>query len=327
MAKIYTRAGDEGYTSLLGGARVRKDNLRVEVYGTLDEASSALGMAKSAAIVPILRELADCIQRDLFIICSELAAAYPKASNISLEEDRINWLEGSIDRLNEGRAPQKGFVMPGGTMAAGAFDLARTIIRRAERRCISLKEEEPVRPTILKYLNRLSDLLYAMARTDEHENLVKIITREVFRQMSKSEKTLPAKMLPLAKDLAEKAESHAHKIGAPMVIAVVDVGGNLVLCHRMDGALLVSIDIAVNKAYTAAGVKAPTHKLAELAQPGQPLYGIESTNNGKIVVFGGGYPLYDKGGDLIGGLGISGGSVEEDMQVAEAAISEVLDRV
>jgi len=107
-----------------------------------------------------------------------------------------------------------------------------------------------------------------------------------------------------------------------MIIA--DKGGNLVLCHRMDESLLASLDIAVNKAYTAVAIKLPTHQLTELARPGQPLYGIQATNQGRIVIFGGGYPLYVEG-RLIGGLGISGGSVEEDMEVSEAAISKVID--
>lgn len=111
----------------------------------------------------------------------------------------------------------------------------------------------------------------------------------------------------------------AQKMGVPMVLAVVDDAGNLVAQQRMDGALLASIDIALNKAFTAVAVKMPSHQLAELSVPGQPLYGINTTNQGRLVVFGGGLPITE-GGKIIGGIGVSGGSVEEDIEVAEAAL-------
>lgn len=122
-----------------------------------------------------------------------------------------------------------------------------------------------------------------------------------------------------ALDLIAAAKKHAEKINMPMVIAVVDAGGNLVAQQRMDGALLVSVDISRNKAYSAVAVKMPTHELAGAAQPGQPLFGIHSTDGGRIVIFGGGFPLLSKD-VLIGGIGVSGGSVEDDMACAEAAL-------
>lgn len=127
-----------------------------------------------------------------------------------------------------------------------------------------------------------------------------------------------AKALKMIDTAQEKAES----IGVPMVIAVVDEGGNLVAQHRMDGALIASISISFDKAYTAVAVKLPTHQLGELAQPGQPLYGIQNCVNGRMVVFGGGYPIVHEG-EIIGGIGVSGGSVEEDMRCAEAALSQI----
>lgn len=119
--------------------------------------------------------------------------------------------------------------------------------------------------------------------------------------------------------LAEAARLEAKKVGVPMVIAVVNSEGNLIAEHRMDGALLVSLDIALNKAYTAVAVKVPTHKLAEVSQPGQSLYGIQNCDRGRVVIFGGGYPV-EVEGELVAGLGVSGGSVEEDMKVAEGAL-------
>jgi uncharacterized protein GlcG (DUF336 family) len=126
--------------------------------------------------------------------------------------------------------------------------------------------------------------------------------------------------LEIALNLMTAAREKAVEIGVPMVIAVVDTGGNLVAQHRMDDALLVSIDIALNKAYTAVAVKVATHELAPLVQPGGPLFGISNADKGRVIVFGGGFPLKVKG-EIIGGIGVSGGSVEEDMICATAALA------
>jgi uncharacterized protein GlcG (DUF336 family) len=124
--------------------------------------------------------------------------------------------------------------------------------------------------------------------------------------------------LDFALDLIAAAQEKAREIGVPMVIAVVDAGGNLVAQHRMDDALLVSIDISLKKAYTAVAVKLPTHELAPLAQPGGALFGINTTDRGRIVVFGGGFPLKQNSA-IIGGIGVSGGTVEQDIICATAA--------
>jgi uncharacterized protein GlcG (DUF336 family) len=127
--------------------------------------------------------------------------------------------------------------------------------------------------------------------------------------------------LVTAKRMIEAAEKKAREIGQPMVIAIVDVGGNLVAMERMDNAFLVSIEIAKNKAYTAVGVQLATHELAGPTQPGQSLYGLNTTDNCRIVIFGGGFPIKDKNGTLIAGIGVSGGSVEQDMTCAEAGLA------
>ncbi len=119
--------------------------------------------------------------------------------------------------------------------------------------------------------------------------------------------------------LAAVAEAEAVKIGVPMALAIVDEEGGLQFFKRIDGTLPVSTELAISKAYTAAAVRMPTHTLGELAQPGAPLYGIQHTHNGKIVLFGGGYPLCVQG-KVVGGIGVSGGTVEQDMLVAEPAV-------
>lgn len=125
--------------------------------------------------------------------------------------------------------------------------------------------------------------------------------------------------LDLALQVIQAAKEKSAEIGVPMVIAIADAGGNLVALQRMDQALLVSLDVATNKAYTAVALKLPTHELAPLAQPGQPLFGIHNADGGRIIIFGGGFPL-KRGNEIIGGIGVSGGSVEEDMLCAEAGI-------
>ena len=128
--------------------------------------------------------------------------------------------------------------------------------------------------------------------------------------------------LEQALELIAAAKEKARKISVPMVIAVVDGGGNLVALQRMDGALLVSIDIAANKAYTAVAIKIPTHELAKLTQSGQPLFGIHNADGGRIVIFGGGFPL-ERNNEIIGGIGVSGGSVEQDVLCAKAALARL----
>lgn len=125
--------------------------------------------------------------------------------------------------------------------------------------------------------------------------------------------------LDMALELIAAARRKSAEIGVPMVIAVLDAGANLLALQRMDEALLVSLDIALNKAYTAVALKLPTHELAPLAQPGQPLFGIHNADGGRIVIFGGGFPLRYKD-QIIGGIGVSGGSVEQDIECAEAAL-------
>ncbi len=130
----------------------------------------------------------------------------------------------------------------------------------------------------------------------------------------------PIVNLDKAKKMIAAAEQKAVEIGCPMVITVVDEGGNMVAQHRMDGALLVSVDISRGKAYTSVALKMPTEKLATLTQPGQPLFGINTTDGGKLVIFGGGLPIIENG-QVVGGIGVSGGSVEQDVTVVNAGLA------
>ncbi len=123
-----------------------------------------------------------------------------------------------------------------------------------------------------------------------------------------------------AQRIISAAEDKARQMGQPMYIAVMDAGRNLVALHRMDGAWVASTDIAIDKAFTSAGRGLTTRKIGEMAQPGQPLFGINTTNGGRIVIFAGGIPLM-RDGEVIGAIGVSGGTVGEDHQVAEAGVT------
>ncbi|MFB6206296.1 MAG: heme-binding protein [Haloglomus sp.] len=126
--------------------------------------------------------------------------------------------------------------------------------------------------------------------------------------------------LDVAKEIIAAAEAKADEIEVPMCIAVMDDGANLVGFHRMDDALLASIDISQNKAYSSVTLKMDTQTIHEVSQPGESLYGLGNTNGGRIITFGGGFPLEDADGNVVGGVGVSGGSAEQDMEVAQAGV-------
>jgi uncharacterized protein GlcG (DUF336 family) len=122
-----------------------------------------------------------------------------------------------------------------------------------------------------------------------------------------------------ARELIAAAEDRAEEIGQPMVVTVANSEGNLIAQHRMDDAWLASVSISRNKAYTSAALDMPTHELAEPSQPGNSLYGLQTTDENRIVIFGGGYPL-ERDGDVVGAVGASGGEVSQDREVAEAGV-------
>lgn len=171
--RIYTGMGDDGATALYGGSRVRKDDARVEAYGTVDELNASLGMAraslsvKTAALAPVLEGL----QSELFDLGAELATPPDRAGSRlvtrlrKVSKAQIQAIEAMIDGYETDLEPLKSFILPGGSHCAAYLHLARTIARRAERRIITLASLAPVNPELTVYMNRLSDLLFVLART------------------------------------------------------------------------------------------------------------------------------------------------------------------
>jgi len=160
LSKIYTRTGDDGSTGLGDGSRVAKDSARVAAYGTVDEANSAIGLVLAASVQSDIAELLTTVQHQLFDLGGELCI--PGHSAIQAAD--VDALEHALDRYNDPLPPLKDFILPGGGEAAARCHLARTIVRRAERETVTLSRLESVRPEAIRYLNRLSDLLFVLAR-------------------------------------------------------------------------------------------------------------------------------------------------------------------
>jgi cob(I)alamin adenosyltransferase len=174
LTKIYTRTGDDGSTGLGDGTRVPKESLRVEAYGTVDEANSAIGAVLAVTLPATVRNCLTAVQHDLFDLGGELCI--PGTRMISAEY--VARLETDLDGFNDDLPPLKDFILPGGGPAAAACHIARAVCRRAERRCCTLARIEEVAPDALRYLNRLSDLLFVVARVlARHEQGSEVIWR------------------------------------------------------------------------------------------------------------------------------------------------------
>lgn len=173
--RIYTKKGDDGTTGLLYGGRVAKDDARTQVYGTLDETVSALGIARAGGLSPRGEAIAIRIQREMFITGAQLATSEENQSKLTEGVSKVDAgmtkrAEDDIDALIEAHPLPQEFILPGATMGSAGLDLARSTIRRAERQAVTMDREGLVPdPEILRYLNRVSDLLFALARYEEAE--------------------------------------------------------------------------------------------------------------------------------------------------------------
>ncbi len=314
MARLYTGGGDGGTTSLLDGTRVQKDDPRINLNGTLDEAQAAIGMARSMAPERFLYDLEE-LEHTLFLLM-----AYVARGNRDMPSISADLLEKKIDGLESLYPHARSFVRPGKSLSGAILHLARTIARRAEREALPLFHRHLIDENSYKLINRLSDYIFALAVACDEETMVEEITRKVIKELIKMscKKGEGNLSLKTALELVTAAEEKASQISVPIAITVLDEKGPVAF-HRMDGVLPVSLGLSGKKAKTALGLRKPTSEVYDLVQPGAPLYGLQSDPD--LCCFGGGIPLMDKEGKVVGALGVSGGSVGEDIEVAEAAVS------
>ena len=172
--KIYTKSGDAGETSLLFGHRVSKSDPRCDAYGAADTAVSAMGLSRALCKDNLVKELLLKAQRDMFVVGSELATPAESLPRLesrfgSVTSEMVEALERAIDEVDAQVELPSAFLVPGGSAGSGALDLARSLVREAERRVVALGEDETPNPHVLRYLNRLSDLLYMLARLEDKD--------------------------------------------------------------------------------------------------------------------------------------------------------------
>ena len=354
---IYTKGGDRGTTSLVRTKNVSKSDDRIQLVGTIDELTSHLGLVKTMIEDEENIRMLENIQRILITVMAGVADPYNK--EYKLDEHAAEFLEQEIDRMEDLFQRPKEFILPGQCRLSAELDIARTVSRRAERALAAVSVKFGADNGAKIFMNRLADYLYVLARyadakeagigankeTETTPAVAEAVrgTQTAGKGMTMEQTTKAAAdeaviqevlkrmgiqgriTLESAKRLIEKIEQEANRRGKKAVIAICGPEGNPIAVHVMDGAFLVSFDVALKKAYTSVAVKMSTMELSKLAQPGETFYGVDKMDGGKIVIFGGGVPI--KVGDtIIGGLGVSGGTGEEDNSLAEYGLS-VLNEV
>lgn len=305
---IYTKKGDEGYTYNAKNVRYQKDYVLFELMGTVDELSSFLGVAKRDASF-MVQDIITAYQKEFISLNGYIAGA---GDFNSVEATKR--VETLIDAYSKKIPSQNGFVLPGDSKAGAALDVARTVARRLERIAVKANKIFQLKKEDLAYFNRISDLLYILARYEDGLDGTKEEKKTYSSPVNEK-----AMNLSYAEEICEAVIKKAREIGVLSVCVVCDSGGNPIVLKRDDDAFIASINVALNKAYTSVSLKMPTKKLETLTKPGDPLYGIQHQDP-KIVVFGGGIPIY-KDGIIIGGFGVSGGSLEQDTFLADYADS------
>ena len=333
-AKFYTGQGDKGLTALTPASQVSKADERVAAVGAVEEIVSALGVVKTHTPCPIFRGKLERIQKTLRTLSQGLRD--PRSGKYVFSTEEIDFLESDMDAMLEHVTPETiANTLPGGNKQSAALDVAHTTTRRAERDTVAMDRRYAVPPAFKQYLNRLSDYLLVAARYSDslHEkaeaekpaapampvsapvatatapSATDALVAEVLARLG-GPKALD---LETAKKLISAVEERAKEQGKHAVIAVCNAEGNPIAVHVMDGAFLVSYEVAVKKAYTTVAVKMSTMELSALCQPGGTFYGLQALD--KVITFGGGIPLYQNG-VIVGGLGVSGGTGEEDHDLA-----------
>ncbi|MDK2933688.1 MAG: hypothetical protein PWP27_1498 [Clostridiales bacterium] len=317
---LYTMRGDQGFTDLYSGGRVSKSDIRIETVGTIDELTSHIGKAKALIINPQLKDELSTIQQELMSLMAVIvdSKGIMKSENF-INKSSVEKLQQKIDIYQTTILHKNGFVLPGANPVSAQFDVARTVARRAERTIVKMMQEFKLDAVVLQYMNRLSDYLYTIARyMDFYEAVRKKIEKSLSEKKNMKENT-NRMTLSTAKRIIEYVEQKAQSMGLSVVIAVVNREGNPVCVHVMDNSFLVSFEVALKKAFTAAALKMPTEKVGELTQPGADFSGLETALSHKIITLGGGVPI-EINDQVIGAVGVSGGSAGQDIQLAQCSI-------
>jgi len=329
QTKFYTGQGDKGLTALTPASQVSKADERIAAVGSVEEIVSALGTVKTATPCPIFRGKLERIQKTLRTL--SLGLRDPRSGRFVFSAEEITFLESDMDEMLTHVTPDAlKDTLPGGNKQSAFLDVAHTTTRRAERDVIAMDRRYAVPPAFKQYLNRLSDYLLVAARYSDYlfekseaeapapavapvaasnSTATDAVVAEVLARLG-GPKVLD---LEKAKAVISAVEARAKEQGKHAVIAVCNPEGNPIAVHVMDGAFLVSYEVAVKKAYTSVAVKMSTMELSALCQPGGTFYGLQALD--KVITFGGGIPLYHDG-VIVGGLGVSGGTGEEDHDLA-----------
>lgn len=304
MNKLYTGAGDKGYTSTLSQRHVSKTDLIIELLGSLDELSAALGVAKASTNDKKLAKDIEAVQNKLVGVMGEVAGGETSVTDECpcVVEKMCDGYQVSFD----------GFTVSGANTVSAHLSLARTIARRAERNAVRANQLGRVKQPLIVWLNRISDLLYAMSE---------YAAKGVTPAEESGEYAADVMSLSLAKELSLAVEKYAETMGVKSVVAIVDAGANLILLHASDDAYIASRKIAQDKAYTSAALKMPTITALRETRGGA-LDGLTAGEG--LCLLGGGEPL-KVDGKVIGAIGVSGGTAEQDTDLARFA-AEYLNR-
>ncbi|MBU3112762.1 cob(I)yrinic acid a,c-diamide adenosyltransferase [Clostridium lacusfryxellense] len=309
---ITTKNGDKGYTNLLNNASVLKSDPRVNILGEIDGLSSYLGLLKSEIEEDTIKGELSYIQSNISTVMAEIAAG--NNDKYHLSKENLNEIEKLINHYEGMYISQNKFILPGENRISSIMDICRTVTRKVERLLIDIDLTYPVDEYSKKYINRLSDYLFATARyVDFREEITKKV-KESLKIKGANYEAKKVLDLDLSKILLGKIEKKATSNGLPVVIAIANQWGNIIAVHFMDGALPGSYDVAVNKAYTSAIYRLGTLELGKMSKSGQTLQGINSADS-RIVIFGGGYPLKINN-KFVGSVGVSGGNGQQDDEIA-----------
>lgn len=298
--KIYTRGGDEGKTSLYTGERVEKNHPQIIALGELDELTSQLGIVRSKVKDLYIKKQIQLIQKLLVDLMGVVAGLvdYKVVENIGIQVKNIEKL---IDVYSTQIPDSFEFILPGDSEISCEIHLARTIARKAERK-ITVIEKLPLE--IRSFINRLSDYLYTIAKYVDIMDVMKMDVSKDYISRKDANKII------------ENVMEYAKFNDCNVVVAILSKEGTPISVQAMENAFLISYELAIKKAYTAASLQMPTHKLAKLTKKGEEFEGLESMIDGnKVITLGGGYPIKINN-SILGSIGVSGGTEKQDIDFA-----------